>query len=138
MKDRTLDMQCTVTRPGLSFLSSAYASELLVNLIHTTPAEFAKETRDTTLNSAEFGLVPQHVRGSASGFNVELMSSESYEHCLGCGAKIVEEYLKDRHKMVLTACNSPNYLQEVSGIAKDLEIGEENAQDIICFDDDFS
>lgn len=138
MKDRTLDMQCTVTRPGLSFLSTAYASELLVNLIHTKPEEFAKENRDQGLNSAEFGLVPQHIRGSASGFNVELMSSEAYDHCLACGAKIVGEYMKDRYDLVLKACNSPNYLQEASGISKDLEIGEGNDQEIICFDDDFS
>ena len=78
MRDRTLDQQCTVTRPGLSFISSAYASELLVNLIHTKQEEFAKETEGSP-PSGEFGIVPQHIRGSASGFNVDLMSSEAYE-----------------------------------------------------------
>lgn len=78
MRDRTLDQQCTVTRPGLSFISSAYASELLVNMIHTTEEQFAKE-KEGSPPSSEFGLVPQHIRGSASGFNVELMSSEAYD-----------------------------------------------------------
>ena len=91
MRDRTLDQQCTVTRPGLSFLSSAYASELLVNLLHLTPDDFRREhemSQDPKLRAARpeekclrgsFGLVPQHVRGSASGFNVDLMSSEAYD-----------------------------------------------------------
>jgi ubiquitin-like modifier-activating enzyme ATG7 len=79
MKDRSLDMQCTVTRPGLSYISTAYASELLVNMLHLFPEDYSRETRDSLLNSDEFGLVPQHVRGSASGFNVELMTSESYD-----------------------------------------------------------
>lgn len=34
MKDRTLDQMCTVTKPGLSFISAAYAAELYVSLLH--------------------------------------------------------------------------------------------------------
>jgi ubiquitin-like modifier-activating enzyme ATG7 len=46
MKDRTLDQQCTVTRPGLSFVSSAYASELLVSLVNHPLKEGAPASDD--------------------------------------------------------------------------------------------
>ena len=33
-RDRTLDQQCTVTRPGLAYIAAAYTTELLVNILH--------------------------------------------------------------------------------------------------------
>jgi len=59
MKDRTLDQQCTVTRPGLSFISSAYASELLVSLIHHPLGNGAPGNEDVKkLEENDFGLIP--------------------------------------------------------------------------------
>lgn len=68
MRDRTLDQQCTVTRPGLSYVSSAYASELLVNYLHMKPVDIVQEG-DDRIESSGLGLMPQHIRGNVGGFN---------------------------------------------------------------------
>lgn len=50
-----------------------------MNLLHTKEEDVKRELDTDTGLTNEFGLVPQHVRGSASGFNVDLMTSDAYE-----------------------------------------------------------
>lgn len=69
MKDRTLDQQCTVTRPGLSFISSAYASELFISVLHHPLMNKAPAHEDSAkLEETDLGLLPQHIRGNLSDF----------------------------------------------------------------------
>ncbi|KAJ7379526.1 Autophagy protein 7 [Desmophyllum pertusum] len=67
-RDRTLDQQCTVSRPGMSYLASAMAVELLVSLTqHPLGIEAAADTsaKDAHLTAdleCDLGLVPHQIR----------------------------------------------------------------------------
>ncbi|VDN12697.1 unnamed protein product [Dibothriocephalus latus] len=70
LRDRTLDQQCTVARPGTSMMASALAVELCVGLLHHTegahaPALMKGCEDDLASNCDTFGLLPHQVRASA-------------------------------------------------------------------------
>jgi ubiquitin-like modifier-activating enzyme ATG7 len=62
-KDRSLDQQCTVTRPGLSFMAAAMAVELMVALIHRTDGDAVREGGPEAAPE-----IPHQIRGSLAGF----------------------------------------------------------------------
>eukprot|EP01017_Pseudomicrothorax_dubius_P050007 TRINITY_DN9394_c0_g1_i14.p1 TRINITY_DN9394_c0_g1~~TRINITY_DN9394_c0_g1_i14.p1 ORF type:complete len:599 (-),score=153.72 TRINITY_DN9394_c0_g1_i14:62-1819(-) len=65
VSERTLDRQCTVVRPGISFLASAVAAELFVSLLHHPLRHAAPAHEEDELNESTFlGVLPQHLRGS--------------------------------------------------------------------------
>lgn len=73
-KDRTLDQQCTVTRPGLSFIAAALAVELMVALLHEEVKEKGRRKEISAGDAEREGdkdaspEIPHQIRGSVSGF----------------------------------------------------------------------
>ena len=76
-RDRTLDQQCTVTRPGLAFIAAALCVELMVALLQKQQKQDGAgdnedenedsegEDSSTATRAQE---VPHQIRGSVAGF----------------------------------------------------------------------
>ena len=63
-KDRTLDQQCTVTRPGVAMIASAMAVELCVGLLHHPLRGCAPADDESGKATASpFGALPHQIRG---------------------------------------------------------------------------
>ena len=128
-RDRTLDQQCTVTRPGLSFQSSSIGVELLISILHHPLKHYASFEEETIL-----GALPQQVRGSFSTFSTQSLSGQRFDRCPGCSPRIIDAYEMGGAEFLLRVFNEPSYLEDVSGLT---ELSEQVADmDIIEWDSD--
>jgi ubiquitin-like modifier-activating enzyme ATG7 len=119
LADRTLDQQCTVTRPGGSQMASAAAVELMVGVVHhpmggRAPADEALDI--STPTQSDLGLLPHQVRGFLSHYQNMLLVGHYYDRCTACSARIVEAWRRDGFELVKKAMNEPAYLEEVAGL----------------------
>ena len=121
LKDRTLDQQCTVTRPGVSYVAGTIAVELLVSLLnHPKGAEAAAEASKPLSESPEsvLGLVPHQIRGFLSHFQNMLIQGTAYDRCTACSELVVEKLRKEGVKFVIETMNNSKILEEVTGLAE--------------------
>ncbi|KAJ3037684.1 Ubiquitin-like modifier-activating enzyme ATG7 [Rhizophlyctis rosea] len=119
LSDRTLDQQCTVTRPGLSAMASAAAVELMVSLVNHpdgphAPADSTKAPSDPT--PVPFGLVPHQIRGFLTHFTNLLVIGQAYDKCTACSDTILTAYKNRGVEFILEALKSPAYLEELTGL----------------------
>uniref|UniRef100_A0A1I7XL37 ThiF domain-containing protein n=1 Tax=Heterorhabditis bacteriophora TaxID=37862 RepID=A0A1I7XL37_HETBA len=126
--DRTLDQQCTVSRPGLSMIASGVAVELLSSVLQypeplDTPANIGEPDDTTSL----LGATPHQIRGYVFRFSQMTPCVRRFNKCVACGSSVTEAYAANGWKFVKEVMNSPSFLEEVSGLDK-LQASVDNVQ----------
>lgn len=140
-RDRTLDQQCTVSRPGMSYLASALAVELLVSLLQHPNggrAEADTSAKDEHLTkdlSCPLGLVPHQIRCFLSRYQQVLPACRAFDKCTACSNTVVNAYKKDGVEFLLKVFNEPSsYLEDLTGLT---QMHEETLNtEILDFSDD--
>ena len=124
MRDRTLDQQCTVTRPGLAPIASAMGVEVMVGLLHRKSA-----TVGSTL-----GSVPHTIRGNLGDWEIKQFSNTAVPFCTACSDIAIEKWRSEKFAFVERVAEDAMYLEDLTGLTK---LKEEVEQiDIGACDDD--
>ncbi|KAF3960489.1 hypothetical protein CMV_014807 [Castanea mollissima] len=120
--NRTLDQQCTVTRPGLAPIASALAVELLVGILHHPHGIFAdgELANSSSSGSSELplGVLPHQIRGSLSQFSQMTLVGQSSNSCTACSSTVVSEYRERGMEFIIQAINHPTYLEDLTGLTE--------------------
>lgn len=126
-RDRTLDQQCTVSRPGMSYIASALAVELLVSLtqhpmgIRAAADTSAKDAHLTADLESHLGLVPHQIRGFLSRYHLVLPASLAFDKCIACSSKVIASYKEEGFSFLMKVFNVPSYLEDLTGLTQLLQ-----------------
>lgn len=123
-RNRTLDQQCTVTRPGLAMIASSMAVELMVALMHHPDGVAAAPPQN---NSSQFspvcsespcplGVIPHQIRGSLVSYTMMTPVVSKFPCCTGCADDVVEAYKRDKVGTTISVCQSTKFLEDLAGL----------------------
>lgn len=150
-KNRTLDQQCTVTRPGLAPIASSMAAELMVSLLHHPKRQAAPAPKRGTngafsptasdndpSSSGPLGIIPHQIRGSLVSYTMMTPTVPAFKHCTACAAAVVEAYRKDKFDLVFNTCQAKDsaYLENISGLTGFRADAAEKIAEMEDWDDD--
>ncbi|KAM9276823.1 ubiquitin-like modifier-activating enzyme ATG7 isoform 2-T4 [Morus bassanus] len=119
-RDRTLDQQCTVSRPGLAMLAGALAVELMVSVLQHPEGGYAvASSSDDRMNEppTSLGLVPHQIRGFLSRFDNVLPVSLAFDKCTACSTKVLDQYEREGFNFLAKVFNSSHsFLEDLTGL----------------------
>lgn len=87
-KNRTLDMQCTISRPGISSICSGLAVELFIDDIES-------------INKAT--KMPNSLRGNINNFEIIQINSAFFSKCIACSDSIIKEFKENKVSFLLNS-----------------------------------
>ncbi|KAF0988621.1 hypothetical protein HZS_1767, partial [Henneguya salminicola] len=134
--NKTMDLKCSVTRPGISMMAAAHSVELLISLIQhprgfcaSAPISYKDIDAET---ERSFGIVPHQIRYFQSSYTTMLSTIPKFKRCSACSIHILEEFEKRGYDFVIDVCNNSNTLAKVSKILE-LVISMEPPIDMLHF-----
>ncbi|XP_047125819.1 ubiquitin-like modifier-activating enzyme ATG7 isoform X1 [Hydra vulgaris] len=122
--DRTLDQQCTVSRPGVSMMASASAVELLISLLQHPLGNLAPAETSANENhlEAEFetpiGIIPHQIRCFLSRFHIVLPACRAFDKCTCCSPLVLKAYEEDGFSFLHKVFNLPTFLEDLTGLTE--------------------
>ncbi|XP_068172418.1 ubiquitin-like modifier-activating enzyme ATG7 isoform X1 [Antennarius striatus] len=119
-RDRTLDQQCTVSRPGLAMIAGALAVEMMVSILQHSEGGYAvASSSDDRMNEppTSLGLVPHQIRGFLSRFDNVLPASLAFDKCTACSPVVLDHYEREGFNFLSMVFNSSHsFLEDLTGL----------------------
>lgn len=126
-RDRTLDQQCTVTRPGLAPIAGATAVELLVALLHHPARQHAPADEpprgagatalDPRRRSTPLGVVPHQLRTFLQFHHTMQPRTPAFPQCTACSPSVLDAWRTDGADFVERVLDDPAQLERHTGLA---------------------
>ncbi|KAI6657889.1 hypothetical protein LOD99_15607 [Oopsacas minuta] len=140
-RDRTLDQQCTVSRPGMAYITSSLAVELAVSLLqHPLMGRAPADGREEADSQCILGAIPHQIRGFLSRFQTVQPIGELFASCTGCSSIVIEKYKNEGFDFLMQVFNETSFLEDLTGLTelfaatKDIELPD-IISDEECSDD---
>uniref|UniRef100_A0AAQ5YYT5 Ubiquitin-like modifier-activating enzyme ATG7 n=1 Tax=Amphiprion ocellaris TaxID=80972 RepID=A0AAQ5YYT5_AMPOC len=115
-RDRTLDQQCTVSRPGLAMIAGALAVEMMVSILQHSEGGYAvASSSEDRMNEppTSLGLI----RGFLSRFDNVLPASLAFDKCTACSPIVLDHYEREGFSFLSKVFNSSHsFLEDLTGL----------------------
>ena len=108
--NRTLDQQCTISRPGVSMICSGLATELAMSCGNSALNKSDKEED-----------IPHQLRGNLINYEMQHFNFKYNTNCVACSDNIVKTYKEDRLNFAIGVMNDPYYIEKTCGIHELIE-----------------